>query len=1068
MTSDDHGTADLLAEWAAQPALQSPEATEAWLRRHPEHAEDLRVGIALVRALGGAAKAGIAARSEPDSALTRLAPEMRPSEQPPLLRDVGGGRAPVLTPAPGVRGRYQVVGEVARGGIGVILKGRDVDLGRDVALKTLQDELADDPVHVQRLVEEAQIGGQLQHPGIVPVYELGVDLDARPYFAMKLVQGKTLASLLTERWDRPADSARFLAIFGSVCQAVAYAHARGVIHRDLKPANVMVGDFGEVLVVDWGMGKVLRQGGVADESRARGPRADDAGVKTRRSSGEGTPSVVGSMMGTPTYMSPEQARGEIDDLDERTDVFALGGILCEILTGSPPYAGSLVEILRRAAEGDVSEARERLARSGADATLVALASECLAVAPQERPRDAGRVAARIAAYTASLEEKRRQAEAEAARASLRAEEERKRRRLSVALAACVLGLVLVGGGAWYWRESDQRRRSESVRGEVGAALEETARSRALAGAEPSDLRRWFDAVAASRRAEVLARSPDAEPAVRDHAREVLREVEAESAAAEAAVRKAEAGRSLQARLEEVRQSRGVHFDTERAVREYRDALRERGVDPENEDVAALAERVAASPARSAIVLALSEWRRFERALRHPTDRLDAVLDVVDADPLRRRLRVATSLDELKALAAEADVAGAAPESLLALVSALGASGDPTGAADLSERVRARHPGDFWANWTAGSWAAASTPPRAEAAVRFYTAAIALRPESFSAHINLGVVLLARGDKIGALAEFQEMVRLRPDYPQGHNNLGLALRALGHADEAIAALRKAVEIEPTYVQAWNELGLALRDKGLGSEAIAAHRKAVEMRPDLAYPHVNLGIVLRESGDPSAAIAEYEKALAIEPDLVAALTNLGSALGDKGDLDRAIEVLNRAIELDPGFALAHNNLGHMFRAKGEHERAIAAWRKAIALDPGMHLAHFNLGVALRDQGKLDEAMVAWRKALELRPRFSNAHNNLGVALFLKGDHAGAVAAFRKVVEIDPRDAEAFSNLGSALSATGALEEAIASYREALRLRPSLVETRKDLVKALTDAGRHEEARAAEVEPAKPDGR
>jgi hypothetical protein len=154
-------------------------------------------------------------------------------------------------PAPAHRGdRYQLFGEIARGGMGVVFKGRDPDLGRDLAVKVLLSSRHDKPELVRRFVEEAQIGGQLQHPGIVPVYELGAFADQRPYFTMKLVKGRTLASLLDERRSPAYDLPRFLSIFESICQTIAYAHARGVIHRDLKPSNVMVGSFGEVQVMD--------------------------------------------------------------------------------------------------------------------------------------------------------------------------------------------------------------------------------------------------------------------------------------------------------------------------------------------------------------------------------------------------------------------------------------------------------------------------------------------------------------------------------------------------------------------------------------------------------------------------------------------------------------------------------------------------------------------------------------------------------------------------------------------------------------------------------------------------
>ena len=164
-------------------------------------------------------------------------------------------------------GRYELFGEIARGGMGAVLRGRDPELGRELAIKVLLEGQQDQPAMVRRFLEEAQIGGQLQHPGIVPVYEMGTFRDARPYFTMKLVQGRTLSALLGERKAPAHDRPRFLSIFEAIAQTVAYAHARGVIHRDLKPSNVMVGSFGEVQVMDWGLAKVLDRGGCDDQER---------------------------------------------------------------------------------------------------------------------------------------------------------------------------------------------------------------------------------------------------------------------------------------------------------------------------------------------------------------------------------------------------------------------------------------------------------------------------------------------------------------------------------------------------------------------------------------------------------------------------------------------------------------------------------------------------------------------------------------------------------------------------------------------------------------------------------
>jgi serine/threonine-protein kinase len=182
-----------------------------------------------------------------------------PPEPPTTADDATTGveaAAAAEGPTPQRVGRFPVVGVIGRGGMGAVWRGHDPDLRRDLAVKVLRDEHAERPEVVARFLEEAQVGGQLQHPGVVPVYEMGRD-GARPYFAMKLVQGRNLAELLARRTSPADDLPRFLLIFEQIAQALAYAHAHGVVHRDLKPSNVMVGEFGEVQVMDWGLAKVL-------------------------------------------------------------------------------------------------------------------------------------------------------------------------------------------------------------------------------------------------------------------------------------------------------------------------------------------------------------------------------------------------------------------------------------------------------------------------------------------------------------------------------------------------------------------------------------------------------------------------------------------------------------------------------------------------------------------------------------------------------------------------------------------------------------------------------------------
>ncbi|MCY2962896.1 MAG: protein kinase [Planctomycetota bacterium] len=396
--------------------------------------------------------------------------------------------APVVSALGSKRGLHpastatlEISSEIARGGMGAVLYGHDTSLHRDVAVKVLLENHQGKTELLQRFVEEAQIHGQLQHPGVAPVYQVGEFADKRPYFTMKLVKGKTLAKLLAGRSDPLEDRPRFLGIFEQVCQTLAYAHSRKVIHRDLKPANIMVGAFGEVQVMDWGLAKVMSETTTTDsESPPRDVPEVISVIRTVRSggssvdggSGTGSQTQAGSVLGTPAYMPPEQALGEVDRLDERADVFGLGAILCEILTGKPPYVGTDGgHIWRKATRADLGDAFERLDNCSADAALVSLTRQCLSAEPADRPRDAQGLANALRAYQEGVQDKLRVAELARVEAQARVEEEakrrvlsdqlatealaraqadNKRRRMTFALVASLLLTALVAVGALLW------------------------------------------------------------------------------------------------------------------------------------------------------------------------------------------------------------------------------------------------------------------------------------------------------------------------------------------------------------------------------------------------------------------------------------------------------------------------------------------------------------------------------------------------------------------------------------------------------------------------------------------
>ncbi len=926
-----------------------------------------------------------------------------------LLRDTAAERElPVVRPSssemPADKGRYQLLGEIGHGGMGAVFKGRDPDLGRDLAVKILLEEHQSAPDLVRRFIEEAQIGGQLQHPGIVPVYELGSFDDRRPYFTMKLVKGRTLAALLKDRVSPAHDLPRFLGVFEQVCQTMAYAHARGVIHRDLKPSNVMVGTFGEVQVMDWGLTKVLPKDGPKKDVAAR--PAGETIVAPVRARSSGRLSQAGSVLGTPSYMAPEQARGEIEAIDRRADVFALGSILCEILTGLPAFDGDEPnEIVRAARRADTAAALVRLERCGAEPELLALARDCLAARADDRPDDAGVVAARVTGYLAGVQDRLREAELSRAAESARAQEaeakayaERRARRLTAALAATVVFAGLLVGAGWRWIELDRLKRVRDASIRINGALQGAIRLRALAqGAIVGDLAPWERAVGAAEKARDLL-DDGIDPALRNQVEALAADVAVEQRQAAAAARAADRDRQLMDRLVDIRSAEADDRGGWTTDAAYADAFGEAGLDVAALSAAEAAQRIRDRPPEVATTLsaALDDWaaiRRDRQKNRAAAATLTALADAAARLVALRGLAKATPLD--------------APISLDLLGRALKDAGDPIEAESVLRQAQQRHPRDVWINYDLAR--SLEKLARGEEAIRYYTAARSLRPET--AH-ELAHALGYKGERAEEIAIFEDLRRLRPGSGRHLGCLGRALKEQGRSQEASAILESAA---------------------------TANREAIRKKPDDAYAHFSLGFALLMQGKPDEAIAEYKSAIRIQPDDATFHDNLCAALGAQGKLDEAIAEHRTAIRIQPDFANAHNTLGHILSDfKLDHRAAADEFRAAVRLQPDSALYHNNLGVALQKLDELDEAIAEYRITAQLQPKFADPHMGLGEIFEFQGKRDEAIAAFSSASRLEPDSADAHYHVAwamlkkpdcSAHERTEALEHA----RRAVALAP-----------------------------------
>jgi tetratricopeptide (TPR) repeat protein len=913
--------------------------------------------------------------------------------------------------------RYRLKEEIAHGGMGAVWRATDTALDREVAVKVLQERYTSDSGAARRFADEARITAQLQHPGIPPVHDVGVLDDGRPFLAMKLIKGQTLEQLLLARPEPSTGRGRFVAAFEQVCQALAYAHAHGVIHRDLKPANVMVGAFGEVQVMDWGLAKVLASRGA---SVPGGQRLDDDPDATigdtevvSQREGDYALTRAGSVLGTPAYMPPEQAIGAVGKVDQRSDVFGLGAILAVILTGKPPFTGASAETtLLESAQGDVARCFARLGECGAEPELVALCKRCLSPKPGDRPADGDEVARAVAALREQADERARRAElervraeGERARAEAEAREQHRRRRVQVGLLAAV-GALLLGIGAFtFWYSARLGRNAEAV----GTLLEQCEQALLSGDAERAEL-----------------------------ALEAARKRATEGGTARLADRMAGLGRDLELlrELDDVDRFRWTWVENkfpERAVvaARFRTALARFAMFPDSEGADTAAARASGSAVHDRLVAVLDLLLRVEKSAA-----VRATLQVLDGNPYRDGVR-------------DAVIAGNVAN-LIALANREEALQQPPGFAAfmgeednvpverrrrLLQSAAARRPGDLSLLMALAGSYIVDHQERTDEWLRWCQAAVAVAPNNGAARTNLGQVLYQRRDLTGAEAEFRAAIRIGPRQAVAHNNLGTVLSRKKDSSGAEAEYREAIRLDPRLALARVNLGtvLYIRRDFVGAEA--AYREAIRVGPKYAPAHDGLGNSLRARGDLAGAETAFRRALRLDRKLAAAHNGLGNVLFANNDLTGAEASFREAIRVEPGLAHAHVGLGQVLDARGNTTDAEAAFRKAILLDPKFAAAHDGLGYVLTEKRDLTGAEAALREAIRLDPRLAAAHNHLGNVLREKNDLSGAEGAFREATRVDPRFAKAYNNLGGILRLKKDLTGAEAAFREAIRLDPRL---------------------------------
>jgi serine/threonine-protein kinase len=863
----------------------------------------------------------------------------------------GETSATVTSGAPLVASRYRPLRLHAQGGLGEVYLARDEELSREVALKCMQWKYASDGGSRRRFVREGEITGGLEHPGVVPVYGLGSDADGHPCYAMRFIRGETLQDAITRFHSLQSGGFHSLSFrnllvrFVVVCNTIAYAHSRGVIHRDLKPANIMLGDYGETLVVDWGLARRIDMTGEAQR-----PNCDD--VPNDHAEFPGDRTGTGDVVGTPAFMSPEQAAGRHDAVGPASDIYGLGATLYSLLTGRPPFAGD--GVLQKVERGDFPQPRQP--RPDSPRALEAICLKAMAREPAARYKTALELAADLERWLAD-----EPVSAYPEPVWLRLGRWARRHRAALR-AAVIVGLILgvLGGlGAW-WLD---RQQTESRRGVEGAIAEVGMLQRqakwALAGAVlnqaqdrlgkhgPSDLQRTLTQM----RSDL----------------------------------------DLVARLDAVTLARativGGKLDDAGADRGYALVFAAAGLGTPAEAPQTVAERVRGSAVLVPLVAAMDDWADCAQDEARRTWLL-TVAQHADPDPWRDRARDATHWRDSPALKrlAQEDAAVQQPQLLVASVARrLGKEG-----LGLLRRAQALHPDDFWLTFRLGL---ALQPVDPTEAAGFYRAALALRPDTPAVLNNLGNILFDQGRVEDARVMYLRACALNNDLAPIHTGLGNVLHRLQNLNEAAAEFRAALAIDPHFAAAHNGLGAVLHDQGNLNEAEKEYRLACDIDSKLAQFRHNLGNVLFDQRQLKEAETEFRRACDLDPRLALPHFNLGVVLGMQNRLEEAKAEFVCVCNLDSKNAAAHNFLGRIYLEQGRLDEAEKAFRRACELNSKFAAPKNGLGKVLRAKDRRKEAKAEFRRAVELQPAFADAHVQLGQLLQEEGQLDEALAAYRR---------------------------------------------------------------------------
>jgi serine/threonine-protein kinase len=781
--------------------------------------------------------------------------------------DPPGSRIPNSIALPQIPG-YEVEAVLGRGGMGVVFRARHLRLNRVVALKMSLSGGFCRARELERFQREAEAEATLRHPNIVQVHDVG-EHEGRPYFTMEYVDGGSLAQKLLRAPIPPRQAAALVATLAGAMQA---AHESGIMHRDLKPSNILL---------------------TADGS----PKISDFGL-ARRIEGGAKLTQTGVPVGTASYMAPEQAQGDARAIGPGTDVYALGAILYELLTGRPPFEGETsASVIQKVINQDPLPPSRLHPKVPRDLETICL--KCLQKPPSHRYATAAALAADLGRYE--------RGEPIAARPVSRFERivrwvRRKPTAAALLLTALALLVLAIVNGVNQWRV-DAKRRAEVDKWNPRLELVRQLQAEG----------RFGDARA------VLQHLPDTDLGeLSDRIRGTLAELD------------------LVQKLEGIRHNRTAvvdgRFDPEanqaRSDRQYEAAFTEAEVGSLDDAPSVVAARVHESPVRGALVAALDDWALCTR-VESRRGWIFAVARGADPDPSGWRDRIRDPALAPKELTQLADTAVLPAQSVQLLIAlALRMQAAHVDAIPFLRRVQQQYPGDFWACFTLADALWQMKPAEC---IRYYQAALAIRPETALAHLNVGRALAEAKRIDEAIEHFREAVRLDAKYAHAISNLGLALSIKGNNDEGLRLVKEGLALDGRSVRSYFHLADVLFRMGQHEEALADLRRALEIDPSSLKGHHYLGNDLMQLGRYDEAQEQFEVALRLDPDSPLPHFGLGALWKNQGRIDEAIKELEFATRLEPPLFQVHAMLAECWRSKGEPQKALLEYDKEIALHP-----------------------------------------------------------------------------------------------------------------------------------------